>query len=73
MGEERTRMRLKVDGMTCGHCAQTVARALEEVPGVKSARVSLEKGEAEVSGDVAAAALVAAVEEEGYKARELAG
>ena len=59
---------LKVDGMTCMHCVAAVKKALEQVPGVESADVSLEKGQAVVTGDADVQAMVAAVKEEGYSA-----
>jgi copper chaperone len=62
---------LKVDGMSCGHCVRSVKEVLEAVPGVKSVSVTLEPGSARVEGEgVSAADLVAAVEEEGYRAQE---
>ena len=62
---------LKVDGMSCGKCVEFVSKALQGVEGVTSARVDLEKGQAEVEGNSDMAALIAAVEEEGYSAREI--
>jgi copper chaperone CopZ len=59
---------LKVDGMTCMHCVGAVKKALEQVPGVESAEVSLEKAQAVVTGDADVQAMVAAVKEEGYSA-----
>jgi copper chaperone CopZ len=67
--------KLKVTGMTCGHCQKTVEQALKGVNGVYSAVVDLQDGEAEIDFDddaVTAGALVAAVEQAGYGAR-LAG
>jgi len=61
--------KLRVEGMTCGHCVGAVTRALERVRGVERATVSLEQGEAVVEGAADPAALVAAVEDEGYRAR----
>lgn len=60
--------KLKIEGMSCGHCATTVKSALERVPGVAEARVRLEEGTADVLGDVDLHELVAAVEAEGYGA-----
>lgn len=61
--------KLKIDGMSCEHCVRAVSGALEKVPGVKTVvEVSLERGEANVEGSAEAAALIAAVEEEGYSA-----
>jgi copper chaperone len=60
---------LNVTGMTCDHCVHAVTTALEEVPGVTGAVVSLERKAATVTGDgVDPARLIAAVEEEGYEA-----
>jgi copper chaperone len=63
---------LSVDGMTCGHCVMRVTKALESVNGVKSAKVTLEKNEAEViftRDKVDSAVLIKAVEEAGYQAK----
>ncbi len=60
---------LKVTGMTCGHCEMAVKKALSQVSGVSSVvRVDRKKEEAVVEGSPDAAALVAAIEEEGYQA-----
>lgn len=62
--------KLKIEGMTCGHCVKAVTEALAEVPGVdKVIDVSLEQKQAEVSGNPDPAALVSAVAEAGYEAR----
>ena len=61
---------LKVEGMSCNHCVMHVKKALEELDGVKEAKVSLEKGAAEVDYDesrVDVAAMKAAVDDAGYK------
>ncbi|MEX0959446.1 MAG: heavy-metal-associated domain-containing protein [Burkholderiales bacterium] len=63
---------IEVKGMTCGGCVRSVTRVLETVPGVKSADVSLERGEARVSFDPALASLAqirGAIEDAGYQAR----
>ena len=46
-----TVLMLSVAGMHCSHCADTIARGLREVQGVREARVSLEDGTAVVTGD----------------------
>jgi copper chaperone len=62
-------VQLTITGMTCDHCVNAVTGALQGVPGVKEAKVSLDEKSAVVTGDaVDPAALVAAVEEEGYEA-----
>lgn len=42
---------LKVSGMTCAGCAAAVKMAAQKVDGVKDAKVSYEKGTAEVTYD----------------------
>ena len=61
-------MTLKVRGMTCGHCSATVTKALQQVSGVESAEVDLERGEAVVTGRADAQRVINAVKEEGYEA-----
>jgi copper ion binding protein len=63
--------RLKVSGMTCGHCVQAVEKALRNHDGVRNATVNLDSGTAEVEydeGRVAPEQMIAAVESEGYTA-----
>lgn len=62
--------RLRISGMTCGHCEMAVRKALSSVPGVtKVLDVNKDRGEALVEGSATADALVAAVAEEGFEAR----
>jgi len=60
--------RIQVTGMTCMHCVGAVAKALQNVPGVESADVSLDDKQAVVTGNADTAALLAAIKEEGYEA-----
>ena len=57
---------LKVEGMTCGHCAQTVAQAVEALPAVERALVDLKAGEVKVEGRAEEPAIRKAIEEAGY-------
>ena len=43
--------KLKISGMSCQHCVQTVTDALTELQGVRRAKVNLRKGEAVVHFD----------------------
>jgi copper chaperone len=62
-------IRLNVAGMSCEHCVGAVRNALTGVEGVEAVvEVSLERGEALVEGKPEIAALIAAIEEEGYSA-----
>jgi Cu2+-exporting ATPase len=62
--------KLNVEGMMCEHCVAHVTKALEGVKGVKNVRVSLDEGTAVLDAGllVSDKALVAAVEDAGYKA-----
>lgn len=63
---------LKISGMSCGHCAARVQKALEGVEGVQEAAVSQEKGEAVVKGEALnAGALAKAVTQAGYAVTEI--
>lgn len=37
---------IKIKGMSCGHCAAAVTKALSAIEGVRNVDVNLEKGEA---------------------------
>ena len=62
-------IRIKVSGMTCGHCEGAVRKALGAVEGVTEVvEVDREKSLAVVDGTANAVALVEAIQEEGYEA-----
>lgn len=66
-------IKLKVTGMTCGHCEQAVTKALSEVPGVEQVvEVNRTKQLAVVEGQADTAALIAAIAGEGYQAEATA-
>jgi len=61
------RIKLKIDGMSCGHCVNAVDKALKAVDGVQVEQVAI--GSATVSYDPAATAtekITRAIEDEGY-------
>lgn len=61
------RIKLKIDGMSCGHCVSAVDKALKAVDGVQVEQVAI--GSATVSYDPAstsAAKITQAIENEGY-------
>ncbi|MDR2313716.1 MAG: cation transporter [Spirochaetaceae bacterium] len=60
---------LAIKGMSCEHCAAHIKKALEEIPGVVSALVSLKDENALIEhGDaVSLAAFKKAVSEAGYE------
>jgi copper chaperone len=62
---------LSINGMSCNNCVRHVGDALRAVPGVSAVDVSLPDRRATIThDDVAAGALVAAVESAGYEAAQ---
>lgn len=63
---------LSITGMTCDHCARTIEKALNALPGVK-ARVSFPdaKAEVELRGELPTERLLKAVRAKGYGAEPL--
>ncbi|MEM4729845.1 MAG: heavy-metal-associated domain-containing protein [Thermoplasmata archaeon] len=64
-------VRLRVEGMSCGHCAARVTAALENLKGIREVKVNLLEKEAVVKirpGAVTRPELIQAVERVGYKA-----
>ncbi|MBA4180548.1 MAG: hypothetical protein C0506_08180 [Anaerolinea sp.] len=60
---------LKISGMTCDHCVRSVTNAVQDVPGVSEAKVSLDTNSAVVKGEaVDIQKILDAIEEEGYEA-----
>jgi copper chaperone len=56
-----------VQGMSCGHCVGAVTQAVKTVDPAAEVKVDLATGQVEVQSDSDRAALVSAIEEEGYK------
>ena len=58
-----------VEGMSCSHCADSIERALCDVPGVTNAKVNLttKTADVETDGGVSDNTLKAAVTDIGYK------
>ncbi|HUU59279.1 MAG TPA: SO_0444 family Cu/Zn efflux transporter [Phycisphaerae bacterium] len=61
---------LRITGMTCTHCRDSVLRALVECPGTVSADVDLAGGRASVTGSAEPAELRKAVEQLGFGVTE---
>lgn len=64
---------IRVEGMKCGRCSGSVAKALKETPGVEDAEVNAGKGEAVVRYDdekVTEARLREVINATGFKAVE---
>lgn len=64
-------LELVVEGMSCQHCVRAVRETLSLQPGVETVEVDLAVGRAKVQGRALnVAALVQAVNDEGYSARQ---
>ena len=62
-------MTYQVQGMTCGHCVQSVSKEVGALPGVQAVDVDLAAGVVTVTsdGEVDREAVRAAVDEAGYE------
>jgi copper chaperone len=61
---------LLVDGMTCGHCVETVSKAVGELPGVQSVSVNLDTREVTVDlkeGETSLESISAKISEVGFE------
>ena len=58
---------ISIGGMMCMHCVSHVSKALTETQGVETVEVSLERGNAVVTGTASDEALTAAVVDAGYE------
>ncbi len=72
--KENKEMKIKVNGMMCGHCEAHVKKALEAIDGIESATASHEENLVTITStkNVDEAAIKAAVEEAGYEYAGLA-
>lgn len=64
-------LKLKVAGMSCGHCAQRVTQALKALPSVDQVTVDLGAGEVTVEGEPETRSVQEAVTEAGYDVLEM--
>ena len=60
-------LELKVNGMTCNHCAMAVTRALQELDPAAEVKVDLPAGKVQVRTKAAAGDVAAAIVEAGYE------
>jgi Cu+-exporting ATPase len=66
---------LRIDGMTCGNCARHATEALQSVPGVQYANVTLQSNQGKVRWHAGAGAapekLIRAIEDAGFSAEAI--
>lgn len=68
-----TTKKLKIEGMSCGHCVAAVQRALGSVEGVDVERVEIGEATLGVSDEQQLERAIAALQDEGYEASLAAG
>lgn len=64
------RLTLKVEGMSCGHCVNSIESNVKELNGVEQVKVQLAEGTVEVTIDSSVVTLkdiVAVIEDQGYE------
>ena len=61
-------MQFNVSGMTCGHCAQAITKAIGRVDPQATVKVDVAGGRVTVSSVASAAQIVEAIQTEGYEA-----
>ncbi|MFK9097132.1 heavy-metal-associated domain-containing protein [Pseudomonas guariconensis] len=59
-----------VQGMTCGHCAKAVTRAVQAQDAAAQVQVDLPSQQVRVQSQLAAEQILAAIREEGYQAEQ---
>jgi copper chaperone len=65
-------LRLRVTEMHCNHCIVSVTKAVHDVAPDAKVEISLEKGEAAITGTTAAEEVIAAITDAGYDVERLA-
>lgn len=64
-------IKLQIEGMHCQSCAEVITLELNEIPGIKSAKINSQTKEGTVvaAGKVGDARIIAAVSRAGYNGR----
>lgn len=63
-------LRLKVSGMTCGHCVSAITQAVKALPSVDDVEADLEHGEVTVFGNPDERAVREAITDKGYEIKD---
>ncbi len=65
-------MKLKIEGMSCGHCVKSVERELKKIPGVVVEHVDIGSATVNAEEDMVTGEMLSrAVEEAGYTLSEI--
>ena len=60
-------LELRVEGMTCGHCVQSVTKAVQSIDPAAKVAIDLKAQRVSVQTDAEPAAVTSAIEEAGYE------
>ncbi len=60
-------LNLQVKGMSCGHCVKAVTQAVTTVDPQAQVQIDLASGQVQITTQANAAAIAAAITEEGYE------
>ena len=69
---QATTMVFKVENMSCQHCVRAITGALQALDATADVTVDLARGEVRAHGCFTADAAIAAIHEQGYRARSIA-
>jgi len=64
---------IQVDGMTCGHCVETVTQAVQSLQGIQKVTVDLDKNQVTLDYDeqkIGLAGISAKITEVGFEVKE---
>ncbi len=59
--------KIKIKGMSCGHCVASTTKALENIAGISNVQVNLDKGEACYDGEVDKQVIEEAISKIGFE------
>ena len=62
---------IKIPDMTCDHCKMTITRALNELKGVQSVKIDLDRQVADVEGKMPVDGVMQAIRQAGYTVGEI--
>lgn len=61
-------MQFNVSGMTCGHCAQAITKAINRVDPAAAVKVDVAGGKVTVTSEASPTQIADAIQSEGYEA-----
>lgn len=62
--------KIRIKGMSCGHCVASTTKALEGIAGISNVQVNLDRGEATYDGEVDRQVIEKAISKIGFEVVE---